>query len=59
MKALLVSFFLRFGQAGNSGLIQTYLISFMTLTLALQKSVSANAVIVSCIVGFLAGSLEK
>ncbi|CDO10138.1 MFS transporter [Mycolicibacterium cosmeticum] len=53
MKALLVSFFLRFGQAGNSGLIQTYLISFMTLTLALQKSVSANAVIVSSIVGFL------
>ncbi|GAS98954.1 permease of the major facilitator superfamily [Mycolicibacterium canariasense] len=53
VKALLVSFFLRFGQAGNSGLIQTYLISFMTLTLALQKSVSANAVIVSSIVGFL------
>jgi MHS family metabolite:H+ symporter-like MFS transporter len=53
VKALLVSFFLRFGQAGNSGLIQTYLISFMTLTLALHKSVSANAVIVSSIVGFL------
>lgn len=53
VKALLVSFFLRFGQAGNSGLVQTYLISFMTLTLALQKSVSANAVIVSSIVGFL------
>ncbi|MEW5809144.1 MAG: MFS transporter [Actinomycetota bacterium] len=53
VKAVLVSFFLRFGQAGNSGLIQTYLISFMTLTLALQKSVSANAVIVSSLVGFL------
>ncbi|MHA3024233.1 MFS transporter [Mycobacterium sp. BMJ-28] len=53
IKALLVSFFLRFGQAGNSGLIQTYLISFMTLTLALQKSLSANVVIVSSLVGFI------
>lgn len=52
-KAIAVAFFLRFGQAGNSGLIQTYLISFMTLTLALQKSVSANAVIVSSLVGFV------
>jgi len=53
IKAIAVAFFLRFGQAGNSGLIQTYLISFMTLTLALQKSVSANAVIVSSLVGFV------
>jgi MHS family metabolite:H+ symporter-like MFS transporter len=53
VKAVLVSFFLRFGQAGNSGLIQTYMISFMTLTLALQKSLSANIVIVSSLVGFL------
>ena len=53
VKAVLVSFFLRFGQAGNSGLIQTYLISFITLTLALQKSLSANVVIVSSLVGFL------
>jgi MHS family metabolite:H+ symporter-like MFS transporter len=53
VKALVVSFFLRFGQAGNSGLIQTYLISFMTLTLTLQKGVSANVVIVSSLVGFL------
>ncbi|QNJ91865.1 MFS transporter [Mycolicibacterium fluoranthenivorans] len=53
VKALVVSFFLRFGQAGNSGLIQTYLISFMTLTLTLQKGVSANVVIVSSLVGFI------
>lgn len=53
IKAIAVAFFLRFGQAGNSGLIQTYLISFMTLTLALQKSLSANVVIVSSLVGFL------
>ena len=53
IKAIAVAFFLRFGQAGNSGLIQTYLISFMTLTLALQKSLSANVVIVSSLVGFV------
>jgi MHS family metabolite:H+ symporter-like MFS transporter len=53
VKATAVAFFLRFGQAGNSGLVQTYLISFMTLTLALQKSLSANIVIVSSLVGFL------
>lgn len=53
IKAIAVAFFLRFGQAGNSGLVQTYLISFMTLTLALQKSLSANIVIVSSLVGFL------
>jgi MHS family metabolite:H+ symporter-like MFS transporter len=53
IKAIAVAFFLRFGQAGNSGLVQTYLISFMTLTLALQKSLSANVVIVSSLVGFL------
>ena len=53
IKAVAVAFFLRFGQAGNSGLIQTYLISFMTLTLALQKSLSANVVIVSSLVGFV------
>ncbi|OPX10198.1 MFS transporter [Mycobacterium sp. AT1] len=53
VKAVAVAFFLRFGQAGNSGLIQTYLISFMTLTLALQKSLSANVVIVSSLIGFL------
>ncbi|MCV7228091.1 MFS transporter [Mycolicibacterium komossense] len=53
VKAVVVSFFLRFGQAGNSGLIQTYLISFMTLTLSMQKGVSANVVIVSSLIGFI------
>ncbi|WP_316296679.1 MFS transporter, partial [Clavibacter michiganensis] len=52
VKAFLVSFFLRFGQAGNSGLIQTYLISFITVTLAVQKGVGAEVVIVSSLVGF-------
>lgn len=52
VKATLVSFFLRFGQAGNSGLIQTYLISFITITLAMQKGVGPEIVIVSSLIGF-------
>lgn len=52
IKAILVTFFLRFGQAGNSGMIQTYLISFITVTLAMQKGVGANVVIVSSLIGF-------
>ena len=53
IKAVVVSFLLRFGQAGNSGLIQTYLISFITVTLAVQKSVGPEVVIVSSLIGFL------
>ncbi|OYN92986.1 MFS transporter [Enemella evansiae] len=53
VKATIVSFLLRFGQAGNSGLIQTYLISFITVTLAVQKGVGAQVVIVSSLIGFL------
>ncbi|MFK4852804.1 MFS transporter [Microbacterium sp. ZW T6_19] len=53
IKAVVVSFLLRFGQAGNSGLIQTYLISFITVTLAVQKGVGPEVVIVSSLVGFL------
>ncbi|MDR2322001.1 MAG: MFS transporter, partial [Microbacterium sp.] len=53
IKATIVSFFLRFGQAGNSGMIQTYLISFITVNLALQKGVGAQVVIVSSLIGFV------
>jgi len=53
IKAIIVAFLLRFGQAGNSGLVQTYLISFITVTLAVQKGVGPEIVIVSSLVGFL------
>ncbi|MDQ1129703.1 MFS transporter [Microbacterium sp. SORGH_AS_0888] len=53
IKAVLVSFFLRFGQAGNSGLVQTYLISFITITLAISKEVGPEIVIVSSLIGFV------
>lgn len=53
IKAVVVSFLLRFGQAGNSGLVQTYLISFMTITLAVSKEVGPEVVIVSSLIGFV------
>jgi len=52
-KAFAEGFFLRFGQAGNSGMIQTYLISYITATLLLAPSVGTNVVIVSSLVGFI------
>ncbi|MEL4358275.1 MFS transporter [Luteococcus sp. H154] len=47
------AFFLRFGQAGNSGMIQTYLISYITATLLLSSKVGTNVVIFSSLVGFI------
>jgi MHS family metabolite:H+ symporter-like MFS transporter len=52
-KAFFEGFFLRFGQAGNSGMIQTYLISYITATLLLAPSVGTGVVITSSLVGFL------
>ncbi|WOF23357.1 MFS transporter [Microbacterium betulae] len=52
-KAVVVSFLLRFGQAGNSGMIQTYLISFITVTLAMERGVGPEIVIISSLFGFL------
>ncbi len=51
-RAFFLGFFLRFGQAGNSGMIQTYLISYITAVMLLEKSVGTNVVIISSIVGF-------
>lgn len=51
-KAFFEGFFLRFGQAGNSGMIQTYLISYITATLLLAPSVGTGVVITSSLVGF-------
>ena len=52
VKSVAVAFLLRFGQAGNSGMIQTYLISFMTVFLLLDKQLSTEVVIISSIVAF-------
>ena len=52
-RAFFEAFFLRFGQAGNSGMVQTYLISYITATLLLAPSVGTNVVITSSLVGFI------
>ncbi|HVK45363.1 MAG TPA: MFS transporter [Micropruina sp.] len=52
-KAFMEGFFLRFGQAGNSGMIQTYLISYITSVLLLAPSVGTGVVITSSLVGFI------
>ncbi|MGK9220607.1 MULTISPECIES: MFS transporter [unclassified Microbacterium] len=53
IKAFIIALLLRFGQAGNSGMIQTYLISYITVVLLLDRSIGVNAVIVSSLVAFI------
>ncbi|GAA3654365.1 MFS transporter [Microbacterium marinilacus] len=53
VKAFVIALLLRFGQAGNSGMIQTYLISYITVVLLLDRSIGVNAVIVSSLVAFI------
>ncbi len=52
-KSFLVALAIRFGQAGNSGLMQTYLAGFIVTVLAMQKTVATEANIISSIVSFL------
>ncbi len=52
-KAFFEGFFLRFGQAGNSGMVQTYLISYITAVLVLAPSIGTGVVITSSLVGFV------
>lgn len=47
-----VSAGLRFGEAGNSGLMQTYLAGFLVTYLAVQKTVATNANMISSIISF-------
>jgi MHS family metabolite:H+ symporter-like MFS transporter len=44
---------LRFGQAGNSGLIQTFLAGYLVQTLLLDKSIPTDALMISSVIGFL------
>ncbi|MBB3664243.1 MULTISPECIES: MFS transporter [Prauserella salsuginis group] len=52
-RALVPAFLLRFGQAGNSGILQTYMVSFITVTLAMSASVGTTVVIVSSLCAFV------
>ncbi|WP_304506280.1 MFS transporter [Aquitalea sp. ASV15] len=44
---------LRFGQAGNSGLIQTFLTGYLVQTLLFDKSIPTDALMISSVIGFL------
>ena len=44
---------LRFGQAGNSGLIQTFLAGYMVQTLLFSKAIPTDAMLISSFIGFL------
>ena len=44
---------LRFGQAGNSGLIQTFLAGYLVQTLLFEKRIPTDALMISSVIGFL------
>ncbi|MET3935738.1 MFS transporter [Arthrobacter sp. OAP107] len=51
-KSFLIALGLRFGQAGNSGLIQTFLIGYLATVLLMDKSVGTTAIMIGSIIGF-------
>ncbi|MER8001880.1 MFS transporter [Streptomyces sp. NPDC095613] len=51
-KAFFLSLGLRFGQAGNSGLIQTFLVGYIGTTLGVDKSVPTDAIVYGSLLGF-------
>lgn len=51
-KTFFLAMGLRVGQAGNSGLIQTYLIGYIATSLLVGKSVGTTAIMIGSIIGF-------
>jgi len=51
-RAFFVALMLRFGQAGNSGLIQTFLVAYLVTELGRAKTLPTNAILISSAVGF-------
>lgn len=52
-KAFLIALGLRFGQAGNSGLVQTFLVGYLATVLLVDKSVGTTAIVYGSLLGFL------
>ncbi|SCC04674.1 MFS transporter [Gilliamella intestini] len=52
-KAFWLATGLRFGQAGNSGLIQTFLAGYLVQALLFEKGIPTDALMISSIVGFV------
>ncbi|WP_320776007.1 MFS transporter [Streptomyces sp. CRN 30] len=51
-KAFFLALGLRFGQAGNSGLIQTFLVGYLATNLAVDRSVPTDAIVYGSLLGF-------
>lgn len=51
-KAFFLALGLRFGQAGNSGLVQTFLVGYIATNLSVGRSVPTDAVVYGSLVGF-------
>ncbi|MEU6355899.1 MFS transporter [Streptomyces sp. NPDC047072] len=51
-KAFFVALGLRFGQAGNSGLVQTFLVGYIATNLAVGRSVPTDAIVYGSLLGF-------
>jgi MFS transporter, MHS family, metabolite:H+ symporter len=51
-KAFFLALGLRFGQAGNSGLVQTFLVGYVATTLLVDRSVPTDAIVYGSLLGF-------
>ncbi|MBO8193478.1 MHS family MFS transporter [Streptomyces oryzae] len=51
-RAFFLTLGLRFGQAGNSGLVQTFLVGYIAGTLAIDRSVPTDAILYGSLIGF-------
>ncbi|AXX32471.1 MHS family MFS transporter [Actinosynnema pretiosum subsp. pretiosum] len=52
-RAFFLALGLRFGQAGNSGLVQTFLVGYLATTLAMERSVPTSAIVYGSLLGFV------
>lgn len=52
-RAFFVALGLRFGQAGNSGLVQTFLVGYIATTLLINRSVPTDAILYGSLAGFV------
>ena len=51
-KAFFLALGLRFGQAGNSGLVQTFLVGYIATTLMMEKAVATESIVYGSLLGF-------
>lgn len=51
-RAFFIALGLRFGQAGNSGLIQTFLVGYIASTLLIDRSIATSAIVYGSLIGF-------